>query len=124
MTSGSTVLLFCVPQVSAEVRHRQLLPRLQRHAGLLSYYGHEGQPPVQRPTLQEATGGVPGRCACDGCLTQNSSSSVPVWLVVSLQKKEAERPKVEVVEEEEEVVVHEDNDWGEEELQVNPDYSH
>lgn len=44
--------------------------------------------------------------------------------MVSLQKKEAERPKVEVVEEEEEVVVHEDNDWGEEELQVNPDYSH
>lgn len=44
--------------------------------------------------------------------------------MVSLQKKEAERPKVEVVEEEEEEVVHEDNDWGEEELQVNPDYSH
>ncbi len=30
----------------------------------------------------------------------------------SFQKKEAERPKVEVVEEEEEVV-HEDNEWGE-----------
>lgn len=30
----------------------------------------------------------------------------------SLQKKEAERPKVEVVQEEEEVV-HEDNEWGE-----------
>lgn len=29
-----------------------------------------------------------------------------------LQKKEAERPKVEVVQEEEEVV-HEDNEWGE-----------
>lgn len=30
-----------------------------------------------------------------------------------LQKKEAEKPKVEVVQEEEEEVVHEDNDWGE-----------
>lgn len=31
----------------------------------------------------------------------------------SVQRKEAERPKVEVVQEEEEVVVHEDNEWGE-----------
>lgn len=33
------------------------------------------------------------------------------------QKKEAERPKVEVVEEEEEAVVHEDNEWGEQQTQ-------
>lgn len=31
----------------------------------------------------------------------------------SLQRKEAERPKVEAVQEEEEEVVHEDNEWGE-----------
>lgn len=33
----------------------------------------------------------------------------------SLQKKEAEQPKVEVVQEEEEVV-HEDNEWGEQQI--------
>lgn len=30
-----------------------------------------------------------------------------------IQKKEAERPKPDVVEEEEEEVVHEENEWGE-----------
>lgn len=34
------------------------------------------------------------------------------FFVFSLQKKEAERPKEEVIEKEEEIV-HEDNDWGE-----------
>lgn len=36
-----------------------------------------------------------------------------VWLF--LQRKEAEQPKVEVVQEEEEVV-HEDNEWGEQQI--------
>lgn len=36
----------------------------------------------------------------------------------SVQKKEAERPKVEVVQEEEEVV-HEENEWGERQI-TNP----
>lgn len=43
---------------------------------------------------------------CMGYLT------VSVFLIFSVQKKEAEHPKVEVVQEEEEVV-HEDNEWGE-----------
>lgn len=34
-----------------------------------------------------------------------------IFFVFSLQKKEAARPKEEVIEKEEEIV-HEDNDWG------------
>lgn len=40
-----------------------------------------------------------------------------MWLL-PLQKKEAERPKVEVVQEEEEEVVHEDNEWGEQQTTI------
>lgn len=35
-----------------------------------------------------------------------------VYVIISLQKREAEHPKVEVVQVEEEVV-HEENEWGE-----------
>lgn len=35
-----------------------------------------------------------------------------IYVIFSFQKREAERPKVEVVQEEEEVV-HEENEWGE-----------
>lgn len=37
---------FFVFQVSVKVWHCQLLPWLQRHAGLLPHHGHESQPPV------------------------------------------------------------------------------
>lgn len=46
-------------------------------------------------------------------LYQLGKLTVSICVNLSLQKKEAERPKVEVVQEEEEVVIHEDNEWGE-----------
>lgn len=36
-----------------------------------------------------------------------------------VQKKEAERPKVEAVQEEVEEIVHEDNDWGQQKLRLS-----
>lgn len=49
-----------------------------------------------------------------GAITVGNTNSNTTTLIIfsPLQKKEAERPKVEVVEVEEEVV-HEDNEWGE-----------
>ncbi len=48
-------------------------------------------------------------------LYQLGKLTVSICVNFVLQKKEAERPKVEVVQEEEEVV-HEDNEWGERQL--------
>lgn len=47
-----------VIQTPAEVWYCELLPWLQCHAGLLPHHGHESQPSVQWPLLQETTRGV------------------------------------------------------------------
>lgn len=47
-------------QIPAEVWKGQLLSGLQCNAGFLPLHGHEGQPSVSRPSLQETTGGVHG----------------------------------------------------------------
>lgn len=47
--------------------------------------------------------------------------TVYIYVIFPLQKREAERPKVEVVQEEEEVV-HEENEWGEPWIYIRPDY--
>lgn len=55
----------------------------------------------------------PVHCNTDSVLYQLAQLTVSICMNISLQKKEAERPKVEVVQEEEEEIVHEDNEWGE-----------
>lgn len=47
---------------------------------------------------------------------QQAKKIYSICVTFSLQKREAEQPRVEVVQDEEEEVVHEDNEWGEQQM--------
>lgn len=50
------------------------------------------------------------------CFTSRKSLQFFTCVVFCLQMKEAERPKVEAVQQEEEEIIHEDNEWGQQKL--------
>lgn len=56
-----------------------------------------------------------GLC-CSMVSYQQAKNIDNICVTFSLQKREAEKPKVEVVQVEEEEVVHDDNEWGEQQM--------